>query len=378
MKTIMFFCGFYLPHLGGVERYTNNLVKELKNKYNIIIVTTNDNNYTSYEKKDGVKIYRLPTYSVLKNRFPILKKNKEYRKLIKEIKSEKVDYTFCNARYYGTTILGLKLGKKNNSKLLVLDHSSDHITLGNFIFDKLIAVYEHYITSKIKRYNPNFYGVSKRCNEWLKHFKINSSGVFYNSIDGLEFNKYYKELKNDKIMISYIGRLIQEKGVLNLLEAFKNLSKKYNNIELSIAGDGPLLDKIKKDYKAGNIHFLGKIDHENVMNLCVRTDIFVHPSMYPEGLPTSILEAGIMKTAIVATDRGGTKEVIKDDSVGIIVEENSQDLYDKLEYLILNPSELDKYKENIHKRIMNNFTWKQTAVTVDNELKKCNKYINYF
>lgn len=370
MKTIVFFCGFYLPHLGGVERYTSNLIKELKNKYNIIIVTTNDNNYSSYEKTEGVKIYRLPTYSIFKNRFPILKKNSEYRKLVNNLQSEKIDYIFCNARYYGTTILGLKLGKKKNSKMIVLDHSSDHITMGNVLLDKVVAIYEHYITSKIKRYNPNFYGVSKKCNEWLKHFKIEAKGVFYNSIDDLEFKKYYKESRNDKIMISYIGRLIKEKGVLNLLSAFKKLSEKYSNIELTIAGDGPLLEMIKKDYRESNIHLLGKIDHDNVMQLCSKTDIFVHPSMYPEGLPTSILEAGIMKTAIVATDRGGTKEVIHNDSVGIIVEENMEDLYEKLDYLISNPTEIERYKENIHERIMNNFTWKQTAVLVDSELKK--------
>ena len=77
MKKIAFFCGFYLPHLGGVERYTSNLIKELKKKYEIIIVTSNDNNYATIEDLDGVKIYRLPVYSVFKNRFPLLKKNTE-------------------------------------------------------------------------------------------------------------------------------------------------------------------------------------------------------------------------------------------------------------------------------------------------------------
>ena len=370
MKKIAFFCGFYLPHLGGVERYTSNLIKELKKKYEIIILTSNDNNYATIEDLDGVKIYRLPVYSVFKNRFPLLKKNTEYKKIIKQIENEKIDYIFCNTRYYNTSILGAKMSKKLNAKLLVLDHSSNHISIGIGILDKLGAIYEHYLTNIIKRYNPSFYGVSKKCNEWLKHFKINAKGVFYNSIDDSEYEKYYKKVTNDKIVISYIGRIIQEKGVINLMEAFKKLCNDYNNIELVIAGDGPLLDSLKKKYTADNITFLGKINHEEVMKLCVRTDIFVHPSMYPEGLPTSILEAGIMKTAIVATDRGGTKEVISNDSLGIIVEENVEDLYAKLKKLISNPDMIEKYKENIHKQVINKFTWKQTAIVVDKELRK--------
>ena len=47
-KTIAFFNGFYIPHLGGVERYTNKLSERLKENYNIIVITTNDSNTKNY------------------------------------------------------------------------------------------------------------------------------------------------------------------------------------------------------------------------------------------------------------------------------------------------------------------------------------------
>lgn len=212
--------------------------------------------------------------------------------------------------------------------------------------------------------------MSKRCNEWLKHFKINASGVFYNSIDESIFKRFYKDSKNKKITIGYIGRIIPEKGVLNLLEAFTILEKKYNNIELKIAGDDPILGEIKSKYESPNIEFTGKLTFDEVMHLCNNLDIFVNPSMYPEGLPTSILEAGIMKTAVIATDRGGTIEVICDDSIGLIVEENVTDLVNKLEYLINNPEKIEFYKENIYKRIIQNFTWDSTVKIMKDELRK--------
>ena len=369
-KTIAFFNGFYIPHLGGVERYTSKVVEILKKKYNIIIVTTNDSNYKSKEIIDDIKVYRLPVYSLCKNRYPFLHKNSEYKELLEDLNKEKIDYIICNTRYYQTSILGSKVSKDKKCPLYVIDHSSNHISVGNKIFDFFGSIYEHHLTKKIKRYNPKFYGVSKRCNKWLKHFDIKASGVFYNAIDDKVYNEFYHEVNNgDTIVLSYIGRIIKEKGVLNLLEAFSELRKKYSNIELHIAGDGPLLEKIKNEYTDSHIHFLGKLNYEEVMNLCVKTDIFVHPSMYPEGLPTSILEAGVMKCAVVATDRGGTKEVINNSNVGLIVKENVEDLVKKLDFLLSNYDEMNKLKENIHNRIIHNFTWKQTAKAIEKELE---------
>ena len=369
-KTIAFFNGFYIPHLGGVERYTSKVVEILKKKYNIIIVTTNDSNYKSKEIIDDIKVYRLPVYSLCKNRYPFLHKNSEYKELLADLNKENIDYIICNTRYYQTSILGSKVSKDKKCPLYVIDHSSNHISVGNKIFDFFGSIYEHHLTKKIKRYNPKFYGVSKRCNKWLKHFDIKASGVFYNAIDDKVYNEFYHEVNNgDTIVLSYIGRIIKEKGVLNLLEAFSELRKKYSNIELHIAGDGPLLEKIKNEYTDSHIHFLGKLNYEEVMNLCVKTDIFVHPSMYPEGLPTSILEAGVMKCAVVATDRGGTKEVINNSNVGLIVKENVEDLVKKLDFLLSNYDEMNKLKENIHNRIIHNFTWKQTAKAIEKELE---------
>lgn len=367
-KKIVFFNGFYLPHLGGVERYTNKLCEELKKYYKIIIVTTNYNKNITYETIDGIDIYRLPVYNIFKNRYPIIKKNKEYYKIIKKINDMEIDHIICNTRYYQTSLIGAEIAKNKKTDLLIIDHSSNYVTIGNKFLDKLGSFYEDYLTKKIKSYNPRFYGVSKKCNEWLKHFEINASGVFYNSIDKKVYDNFYSEKEDKKTIISYIGRIIPEKGIVNLLDVYEDLKEKYDNIELIVAGDGSILEKLKKNYK--NVNFLGKIDYKEVMKLCAKTDIFVHPSMYPEGLPTSILEAGIMKTAVIATDRGGTKEIINNNKIGLIIEENKSDLKNKLIYLIENPDKVAELKENIHNRIIKNFTWEQTAKSVKEELEK--------
>ncbi|XP_018645228.1 dna2/nam7 helicase family member, putative [Schistosoma mansoni] len=70
------------------------------------------------------------------------------------------------------------------------------------------------------------------------------------------------------------------------------------------------------------------------MSLLSQSDIFVNPSIYAEGLPTAVLEAGMLKCAVLATDRGGVKEVITSPSQGIIIDDTISDIKRQLDYLI--------------------------------------------
>ena len=67
MQTIAIFSGYYLPHLGGVERYTYNLAKKLNGMgYKIIIITSRYNkDLKEVEETDYAKIVRLPTYKIV-------------------------------------------------------------------------------------------------------------------------------------------------------------------------------------------------------------------------------------------------------------------------------------------------------------------------
>ena len=188
--------------------------------------------------------------------------------------------------------------------------------------------------------------------------------------DKYKNEKYSQDVKEDKIIISYIGRIIKEKGVGLLLDVFTKISPDYPNIELYIAGDGPCLNEYKENYKNSRIHFEGKINYEQVLKLCNQTDIFVHPSMYPEGLPTSILEAGIMKSAVIATDRGGTVEVINNKKYGLIMAENEKSLEENLKSLLDNPKKIEELKNNLQKRILEEFTWQVTAKKLIKEMEK--------
>ena len=342
-KEIIIFTEYFIPKLGGVERYTDKLVNELKSKYNITIITSKPDEVEEYEEKENVRIFRVPIHKIFKNRYALIKNNKKLKQIIKEMNKTKYDFLLCQTRFFPLTYFGVKYAKKNNIPVMVIEHGSSHFTVNNKVLDFLGHIYEHKLTNAVKKKCDLFYGVSERCVLWLKHFKIDAKGVLYNSIDQNDYDKY-----KDKYFFK------KNKGEINICYA-----------------GSPILEDLKEKYsKNKKIKCLGKLSFDNVMKLYNSCDIFVYPSMYAEGLPTSILEAGLMKCTVVATDRGGTVEVITNKKDGLICEENTESIHDNIKYLLDNPKIMEEYSEKLHKRIIENFTWNVTAEKLSKIIEK--------
>ena len=77
-----------------------------------------------------------------------------------------------------------------------------------------------------------------------------------------------------------------------------------------------------------------------------------------------------MKCAVIATDRGGTIEVITHKQDGLICEENTKSIHDNLKLLLDNVELIDVYSEKLHNRIVNNFTWNVTAKKLSDIIEK--------
>ena len=73
---------------------------------------------------------------------------------------------------------------------------------------------------------------------------------------------------------------------------------------------------------------MGQVTFEEVVSLLKVSDIFCLPSV-SEGMPTSVMEAIACHNFVITTERGGAKEIIADDSYGIILENNKKDLVEK-------------------------------------------------
>jgi glycosyltransferase involved in cell wall biosynthesis len=365
-KIVCICSAYYYPHFGGVEKYAENMANYLVAQgYHVIVVTSSIDSKTGVEIYNGVTVYRLPVFGFLKERYPVpVFFSKEYRRLIKLIKQHDITYYILNARFYLTTLVTARLAKESKKKIIVIEHGTGHIKTGNRIVDKLWIFTEHFLTWILKlRYQSLFYGVSKACNRWLLHFGIHSRGVMYNCIDSHEmkpgsinFKDRYK-IPDDAVVFTFAGRLIKEKGVLFILDLFKEFVNFYPNAYLFVAGNGPL-QKDVQEYACKNIIITGKLDHPEMIRLLAFSDVVLIPSFYPEGLPTLILEAGYSKCAVIATDQGGSAEVITSDQLGFIIPEiDKEKFFNAMKELTINPILRKRLQENLHQRVMSEFTW---------------------
>lgn len=370
-KTIAIFSGYTLPHLGGVEKYTDNLSKQLiELGYNVVVVGTDyDFSGNLIDEERDIIYLRLPIHKIFSNRYPIVKKNKKFKKIMTKLSEYKIDSIIVNTRFYLTSLVGAKFGKRNNIPVYLIEHGSQHLTVDNKILDFFGSIYEHILTHFVKTYVTKYYGVSQGACDWQKHFGIISNGVWYNSIN--DFSKGINITRNNdkNVNILYAGRVLKQKGIIELVESFIELSKKYDNIFLTIAGDGNLLNFLKENYKSNRINFLGKVDFNELKKLYANTDIFVYAPVWPEGLPTSILEAGLMGCAVIASPQGGIKEIISDNETGLMIN-NKNELYTAIDNLITNSKLRNSLSEKLYKKINSKFLWKKTALKILEDIER--------
>lgn len=192
--------------------------------------------------------------------------------------------------------------------------------------------------------------------------------------------------KNDFI-ITFIGRIVQDKGISELVEAFRQINLNNPNIKLLIIGDfeeelDPLSDitieTIKKSKNIVHIPF----QHE-IRNYLSISDLFVLPS-YREGLPNVLIEAGSFGVPLIATNINGCNEIIQDGVNGLLCEKKDvKSLRDAIEKLMLNKELYRAFKNNVRnsiiKRYSQKYFWEELKTQLSimcNEIFISNKNIN--
>jgi len=142
----------------------------------------------------------------------------------------------------------------------------------------------------------------------------------------LNFDKFKirKTLDQRDTLVGYIGRLSQEKGILNLMEAVPKVVETREQTTFLVGGDGPLRPRVEEYVNRSNdkVKYVGWIPHEELPEYLNRLRLLVLPS-YTEGLPNIMLEAMACGTPVLATPVGAIPDIIKDGQTGFIMENNS-------------------------------------------------------
>ena len=150
----------------------------------------------------------------------------------------------------------------------------------------------------------------------------------------------------------YIGRLVKNKGIENTLEAFKEISKKLNDVKLIIIGNGPLDLEIKKfmekNHLKESILLKGHMTHDEICYYYNIASILINAGA-SSGLPNVIIEAIASKLPVIATDTGATKDFVNENTgTGILIKDfHSETIELAILKILKNKNFPDKFDQKI-------------------------------
>ncbi len=366
--TICFISAQYLPTVGGVERYTYNLAKKVVEAgHRALVVTSALPGLPAAETSpEGIEVFRFPAWLFMKGRFPVPKPGAALKKALASVWDAGIDLCLINTRFYVSSLYAARECKKRGIPAIVVDHSTGHLPMGNPILNAAGAFYEHLAADYLRRCPVQFYGVSKAVCQWLSHFGIQASGTLYNAVepedvrlladapDGVNWREKLGLSADTRLIVS-LGRLIPEKGVPQLIEAFGRA--KPEKAALLVAGDGPLFAELSQNCPEG-VYLLGSTPYSQAMQLLRQAQLYCLPTYYAEGFPTTFLEAAACGCPILTTRTGGSEELLPDVSYGIQLEgPDPARLANALSAVLENEAWRTSAAKKTAQRLEENFTW---------------------
>lgn len=189
--------------------------------------------------------------------------------------------------------------------------------------------------------------------------------VIYNGIDTEQFYPdYVKRSGSEFIITSGASRVTHRKGLNYLIEAVAELLPHYPRLRLKIIGEGntkkELENLVKKSKIEKNVDFVGRIPHEKTPAYYQEANLFVLPSIN-EGMSNAILEALASGLPILATDTGGSKELVRDGINGFIIRmKDAADIAEKIKKIIAN-AELRASMSQASRQLAETMSWSKVA-----------------
>lgn len=354
---------------GAVENLITYLLElnEQENKYKIDL-------YTIYDSKiKNIKYKNTNIISVNKNKISILKSiilNKIYEifkinkmsswyaeKVTKILNKKNKDYSKIivenSMAIFGT--MYLKYKKFNNTEVYYHMHNTIYdVERSRFLFEiigknakKILAVSEfikEHFNSVIKTENIDVY---VNCVDFKKYnYKLNDD----------KFNLREKlDISKNSYNFIFTGRCTEEKGVIELIDAYSKLYKENPNISLTICGvkDNEFANEVRKATRnLKNIKLLGYTTLEKMSEYIATSDCVVIPSKCDEAFPMVSLEAMAMDKCIISSDSGGLVEPI-DENCGILVCKNNLEkgLYEAMKKVSLDKALSDELGKKAFEKV---------------------------
>lgn len=235
-----------------------------------------------------------------------------------------------------------------------------HLHGGLFLTSKKIPFLLNLILKKIFSLNIPFIVLSNLEVNLVRRFSPKTVITLPNCVDTSHAMKYHRNFNMNKpLVIGYIGRITDTKGMDYLLEACKKLKKQNIPFILKIAGAEDISGRYIPLFNSNlgkQFVYDGIVSGENKHNFLADLDVFILPSFF-EGLPISLLECMSYGIVPVTTNVGSISEVVKEQQNGIFIKtKDSNSIIDAIKYLHNNRKMLQYLGSNARKIIIDKFS----------------------
>ena len=269
------------------------------------------------------------------------------------VKKNKINLVYTNT----STIISAAVAAKKN-KIPSLFHVHE-IPIS-------YKIYEIFIGKIINRYSSKVLTVSNSVKKhWLKYIEVKKIERIYN---GIIFSKtdslVERERDQDDFVITSVARIIPYKGHGYLIDIANELIEKSKKFKFLIVGDTlpsysyyekNLKQKVKKLGLENHIKFLGF--REDVSSILKQSDLFIHPAIAPDPLPTVLFESLHNDLPSVATNLGGAIEILDNGNNGLLIPYNDpKKAADLINEYCANTKLQKKHLENSKKNFKINFS----------------------
>lgn len=329
-KKIKILQGIRQGKIGGGESYLMGLVENLdKSRFEPVVLSFTEGPMVDHLRKQGITTHVIHTERPFD--FTV------WSKVANLIKEENIDLVHA----HGTRAMSnmFRPASQYNLPLVYTCHGWSFHRDQNPLVKRFRIWSEQYLTSKAA---VNICGAKANRDEARKLFGRFKARIIYNSVDHEKFSPYgkYKNIRAElgiaegQTVVASIARFTVQKQPLKLIAAFAEVCKHLDNVTLLMVGDG-------EDKKASveAVREFGIEDRvimqpfrQDVPDLLAAADIFVLPSLW-EVFPIALLEAMSMGKAVIASNVGGTPEMVKHNFNGVLI--NVENLQHELEHQLL-------------------------------------------
>ncbi len=330
---------------GGAEKVLVNLVNNLnREKYEITVAAVFDGGVNKQFLKDDIEYLCLYKKVFRGNRllFKTLSPESVYKKLVGE---RKFDVVVSYLEGIPARIVSGCTDKNTKKVCWIHRELDDSFYAGCFKSkeeaDRIYASYDR-IVCVAKGLVENFCSYNGLYKKTLCLYNVNETEPIIRKAKEKADEEY---LSDDAVKICFVGKIIENKGVLRLQKAHERLCAEKIEHRFVLIGTGPLREKIEFELSSKGLEkdFVFAGYQNNPYRIMSRCDIFALPS-YFEGFSTATTEALILKKPCVVTKCSGMTELLGEKNEYGIVAEDEEEFYSALKRMITDVDFRKKYE----------------------------------